>query len=62
MSFINVAEDLPLFKSLGQSEKDSTRGASSSILEMALDEINIDEMTPKDAHDFLYSLKTKKDL
>jgi len=62
MPFINVAEDLPLFKSLGQSEKDSTRGASSSILEMALDEINIDEMTPKDAHDFLYSLKTKKDL
>ena len=49
-----LAKDLPLFQ---ESFSSLTNGNSHSKVEMALSQIHPDELTPKEALEFLYTLK-----
>ena len=54
-AFIKIADDLPLFQS---STMTSSKETNQSILSMALREIHPDELTPKQALEVLYDLKS----
>jgi len=58
-----LAEDLPLFATAAhnQSVKSAAPGPPGpSVTDIALDEINVDDMTPREALDVLYKLKEKR--
>jgi DNA mismatch repair protein MutS len=52
-----LADDLPLFQMLTEAPASLSKIRTPSGVEIALDETNPDEMTPKQAHDYLYKLK-----
>jgi len=60
---LQLAEDLPLFATAALNEPVKPAALSSrvpSVTDIALDEINVDDMTPREALDALYKLKEKR--
>lgn len=55
---VSIADDLPLFAAVMQ-EQTPAQDTAESALEAALDEINPDDLTPREALDALYRLKQK---
>ncbi len=53
-----LADDLPLFQSLPDSKPRAPVSAGPSVVESRLDQVNADELTPKQALDLLYELKS----
>jgi DNA mismatch repair protein MutS len=52
-----LADDLPLFHMLTEAPRPLGKPSGPSAVDLALDETNPDEMTPRQAHDYLYTLK-----
>jgi len=52
-----LADDLPLFQMLTEAPRPMGKSSGPSDVDLALDETNPDEMTPRQAHDYLYTLK-----
>jgi DNA mismatch repair protein MutS len=52
-----LADDLPLFQMLAETSHPLGKSRRPSGVDIALDETNPDEMTPRQAHDYLYKLK-----
>jgi DNA mismatch repair protein MutS len=52
-----LADDLPLFQMLTEASSHLGNVKRPSVVDIALDEANPDEMTPRQAHDYLYKLK-----
>jgi DNA mismatch repair protein MutS len=55
---VSIADDLPLFAAVMQEQK-PVQGAAESAVQAALDEINPDDLTPREALEALYLLKQK---
>ena len=58
-STADLSSDLPLFESLKCHEPEIMKDASCFEIIKSLEEINIDDMSPKQAHDLLYEFKVK---
>ena len=52
-----LADDLPLFQMLSEASCHLDLAKTPSMVDLALDEVSPDEMTPRQAHDYLYKLK-----
>jgi len=52
-----LADDLPLFHMLTEASRPLGKARRPSGVDIALDATNPDEMTPRQAHDYLYKLK-----
>jgi DNA mismatch repair protein MutS len=56
-AIFQLGDDLPLFHMLTESSRTLGKGRRPSGVDIALDATNPDEMTPRQAHDYLYKLK-----
>jgi len=52
-----LAQDLPLFASMAEQRERIAKKSALSMVEASLDELNVDDMTPREALDHLYKLK-----
>ncbi len=58
-TMLDLVDDLPLFESLKLVEQDIDNENPCSEFIRSLETVNIDDITPKQAHDLLYELKVK---
>jgi len=58
-TMLDLVDDLPLFESLKLVEQDIANENPCSEFIRSLETVNIDDITPKQAHDLLYELKVK---
>lgn len=55
-----LAEDLPLFATVMERHAPKSVSSIPSEVDLALDNVNVDEMTPREALDFVYKLKMQR--